>query len=170
MTQTLDQFNALLAAHGSDVVFHRVDSMIQCPCVTPEGYRDLEWHLQHRSAPMCNAEGMLPDPSNTVDMIVKAFVQPVVAARGTRLQVEQIQVLFGEIQADDHIGIFPESWNATALNFYDWGRSGEDYIVFAGQNFICVNANLVPDPEDGNPRHHWECGLRLIDATDVVLT
>ena len=35
-----------------------------------------------------------------------------------------------------------------------WNTTAHAYIV--------VNANMIPDPSDGNPEHHWEIGFRLI--------
>jgi hypothetical protein len=70
--------------------------------------------------------------------------------------------MFGDIQADDHLGIFPVEWAGMALDFYNWGASGEDFVEYHGERFTVVNANLIPDPDDGNPYHHWEIGARLI--------
>jgi hypothetical protein len=163
---TIPAFIALLNQHGSDVHFHRSDSMIPCPCRTPEGYRDMSWHIMNPEAPMCDENGMLSDPNALSDLIVKAFCQPIQSTRATRLNSEVIAAMFGDIQADDHLGIFPVEWQGTTLNFRQWGMSGEDYVEYANQRFTIVNSNLIPDPDDGNPWHHWETGLRLIgDAT-----
>lgn len=110
--------------------------------------------------PVCNENGMLP--GTPVDVIVKAFMQPIQSTRATRLSTEQLIQMFGEIQADDHLGIFPCEWASTTLDFYGWGRAGEDYLVYNGRKFTVVNSNLIPDPSDGNPAHHWEIGARLI--------
>jgi len=126
----------------------------------------MEWHFQHPLAPLCNEQGYLPD-ANSVDMTVKAFVQPIQSTRATRLAEERGLFAAGEIQMDDHLGIFPCDWLGTTLNFRDWGRSGEDFIEYAGQRFTVVNSNLIPDPDDGNPYHHWELGLRLISDTPI---
>lgn len=154
------RFLSLLARTGSDVRFHRDDSLVPCPCRTPEGFRDPIWHLQNPLAPVCNENGMLPGAST--DVIVKAFMQPIQSTRATRLSTEQLQQMFGEIQADDHLGIFPVEWASTVLDFRDWGRAGEDYVEYDGRKFIVINSNLIPDPSDGNPAHHWEIGARLI--------
>lgn len=159
---TVDSFVALVTQRGSDALFYKADSQIPCPCRTPEGFRDPEWHDANPLEPMCNEEGMLPDPANTVSITIKAFVQPIQSTRATRLSAEYMAQLFGEVQSDDHLGIFPESWGGTPLNFFDWSQTGDNYIEYAGRRFLVVNANLIPDPADGNPRHHWECGLRLI--------
>jgi hypothetical protein len=159
---TVGSFVALASQRGSSVLFHRADSMIPCPCRTPEGFRDPEWHDANPTQPVCNEEGMLPDPTNTTEITVKAFVQPIQSTRATRLSAEYLTQMFGEIQSDDHLGIFPVDWQGKSLNFADWSQAGEDYIEYAGRRFIVVNANLIPDPSDGNPRHHWEVGLRLI--------
>lgn len=299
---TVGSFVALVTQHGSSVLFHRADSLIPCPCRTPEGFRDPEWHEAHTytfvgtdtpppepneiynggdmiaaidyaegasatpftnhqlnaqvfqndplgsraylelgqltqsnpllpdytnaeqiawltatfptidpswwvkvyvatdsgfnhtywlidpfyavqqvsvglvipptpiqphavplvEPPMCNEEGMLPDPGNTVEITVKAFVQPIQSTRATRLSAEYAAQMFGEVQSDDHLGIFAESWGGVELNFNNWSQAGEDYIEYAGRRFLVVNANLIPDPADGNPRHHWEVALRLI--------
>jgi hypothetical protein len=105
---------------------------------------------------------MLYDPNKSVDMIVKAFMQPIQSTRATRLETEILSALFGEIQADDHLGIFPVEWNGIRLEFREWGRSGEDFVEYNGDRYIVVNANMIPDPADGNPEHHWEIGFRLI--------
>lgn len=159
---TVGDFIALVTARGSNVFYRRADSLTPCPCRTPEGFRDPEWHDANPGAPMCDENGMLPDPTLTVALNVKAFVQPIQSTRATRLSTEYLTQMFGEIQQDDHLGIFPEAWQSTPLNFSNWSQSGEDYIEYAGQRFIVVNANLIPDPADGNPRHHWEVGLRMI--------
>jgi hypothetical protein len=164
---TVPSFISLLTVKGSDVRYHKDSSLIACPCRTPEGFRDPEWHLEHPSEPVCNEAGFLPDPSSSTDLIVKAFMQPIQSTRATRLSSEQLVQMFGEIQADDHLGIFPISWNANGLDFREWGSSGEDFLEYAGQRFTIVNANLIPDPDDGNPYHHWEVGARLI--TDAPL-
>ena len=160
---TKEQFDAVVSQYGSTVQFHRSDSLIPCPCRTPEGFRDMAWHLQNPGEPVCNEQGMLEDPSATTDLTIKGWVQPVTSARGAKLPDESILAMFGEVQADDHIGIFPESWSGTPLEFYKWSRSGEDYIQYNARKFFVVNANLIADPGTGNPRHHWEVGLRLMD-------
>jgi hypothetical protein len=144
------------------VLYHRDDSLTPCPCRTPEGFRDPEWHAQHPASPVCNPAGMLP--GTPVNVIVKAFMQPIQSTRATRLSTEQLIQMFGEIQADDHLGIFPMEWASQPINFRDWGGATEDYVEYNGQRFTIVNANLIPDPDDGNPEHHWEVGARLIST------
>jgi len=97
-----------------------------------------------------------------VDVIVKGFVQPIQSTRATRLQDERILTMFGEFQLDDHLAILPCEWSGVTLDLYDWGDATEDWIEYNGRRFQVVNANLIPDPSDGNPKHHWEAGLRLI--------
>lgn len=158
----VSEYLALLAESGSDAIYHRQDDTpTPCPCRTPEGFRDPEWHLLNPGEPLCDANGMLPGLGD-VTKIVKGFVQPIQSTRATRLSAEYIAQLFGEVKADDHLGIFPIEWGGTRLNFYDWGQSGEDWIEYAGRRFIAVNANMIADPADGNPEHHWEVGLRLM--------
>lgn len=159
---TVASFVAMLSQHGSDVVFHRDESLVPCPCLTPEGFRDPEWHAAHPLEPVCNDRGFLPDPNSLTEITVKAFVQPAQSTRATRLATEYMADMFGEIQKDDHLGIFPESWKGKVLDFFNWSQSGEDYITYYNRKFLVINANLIPDPSDGNPRHHWEVGLRLI--------
>lgn len=156
---TVTQFLGLLEAHGSDVTFHRDDSSVDCPCLTPEGFRDPEWHLLHPSEPMCNAEGKIPA---VVQFLVKAFIQPAQSTRATRLSNEYIEELFGTFREDDHIGIFPVTWGGNTLDFEDWSQNGEDFIQYNGEKFFVVNVNLLPDPSDGNPQHHYEVGLRVL--------
>jgi hypothetical protein len=160
---TVKDFKNLVSNHGTPVIFHRVDSTRPCPCRTPEGYRDPEWHAARPGRPVCNEQGMLPDFAHSVITTVKAFVQPAQSTRLTRLASEWLQEVFGEIQTDDHVGIFPCDWNGKTLNFFGWSHSGEDFIVYNGRKFMSVNANLIPDPADGNPYHHWEVALRLLE-------
>jgi len=99
-------------------------------------------------------------PGSPTDITVKAFIQPIQSTRATRLATERLVELFGEIQTDDHLGIFPIVWNSVALNFYDWGQAGEDYVQYDGRKFQVVNANKMPHPE-GMSDGHWEVALRL---------
>lgn len=161
---TIPDFLGILTQHGSDVIYHRDDSVIPCPCRTPQGSRDPVWHIQNPAAPVCNESGMLPQVGTTANFAVKAFVQPVQSGAVRRLTSEQIQQIFGEIESDDHIGFFPVQWAGKTLNFYQWGQSTEDYITYNARKYQCVSANLIPDPSDGNPWHHWEVGLRLVSV------
>lgn len=161
---TTDDFIALCNAHGSTVLVHRADSVVPCPCMTPEGFRNPAWHFQHPDEPVCDPSGMLSDPGNTLDISIKGFIQPVQSGAVRRLTAEDLIGMFGEIQTDDHVGILPCSWHSTILNFYDWGLSGEDYLTYNGRSFQVVSTNLIPAPDTGHPRHHWELGLRLIDV------
>jgi hypothetical protein len=156
------QFTDLLSLHGSVAHFHRVDSEIPCPCQTPEGFRDPDWHDANPAAPVCDEEGMLPDPAHTVDLDVQAMVQPIQSTRATRLQTEYFAQMFGEIEADDHLGIFPVNWGGQRLDFWNWSATASSYVTYNTRRFTVVNSNLIPDPSDGNPEHHWEVGLRLI--------
>jgi len=158
---TVDQFIGLCNTHGSDVKYHRDDSATPCPCLTPEGFRDPVWHLQNPAAPECNAAGMLPS-SGVSDFMVKGFFHPVQAGAVRRLTTEQISEIFGEVEADDHLGILPVTWADHTLNFFDWGLATEDWVEYVGRKFTAVSVNLIPDPADGNPWHHWEVGFRLI--------
>jgi hypothetical protein len=159
---TVGDFIALLASHGSDVRFRRDDSATPCPCLTKQGYRDPVWHVQHPAAAVCNQAGMLTDLGGTTDLVIKGFVQPVQAGAVRRLTTEQIMQMFSEVQSDDHIGFFPVVWAGTAINFYQWGMSTEDRVTYNARDYTAVSVNLIPDPSDGNPWHHWEVGLRLI--------
>lgn len=165
---TVSLFLSLLSAHGSDARFRRVDSLVPCPCLTPEGFRDPIWHSENPAEPICDENGMLPDSGATIDISVKAFVQPIQSTRATRLSTEYIEQMFGQVEADDHLGIFPCEWAGKTLNFRDWSQSGEDFVEYDGQRFLVVNANKLPDPDDGNPNHHWEVGLRVIDDTELA--
>lgn len=162
---TVARFQKLLYRSGSNVIFHRDDSSTPCPCRTPEGNRDPIYHIQHPLAAMCNEAGFLP--SGSPDMEVKAFVQPIQSTRATRLTDEYLLQMFGQIEADDHLGIFPCEWNGKVINFDDWGQSGEDWVQYDGRRFTVVNSNTIPDPSDGNPKHHHEVGLRLIEDAPV---
>ena len=101
----------------------------------------------------------LRDP---IDVIVKAFVQPIQSTRATRLSTEYLQEVFGTIEADDHLGIFPVVWAGQRLEFQNWSQSGDDFIEYERQRYFVINANMIPDPGDGNPEHHWELGMRVI--------
>jgi hypothetical protein len=113
---------------------------------------------------LCTEAGEIPNP---VDLIVKAFVQPIQSTRATRLSTEYVESLFGNVEADDHLGIFPVTWGGQYLKFSEWSQSGDDFIEYRGERFFVINANMIPDPGDGNPEHHWELGLRKIDEHGV---
>lgn len=159
---TTSEFANLCILHGSPVFIHRDESVVPCPCLTPEGFRNPIWHIQHPEAPECDAAGMLPDPNTTLDIEVKGFCQPVQSGAVRRLTGEIIIGMFGEIQADDHIALLPCAWEGTPLDFYGWGDAGEDWIDYNGRRFQVVSTNLIPAPDTGNPKHHWELGLRLV--------
>ncbi len=163
---TVSHFLTLLQEKGSPALYHREDDeSAPCPCRTPEGMRDPIWHLQNPTEPLCNEAGFLPGV--VVDVEVRAFVQPIQSTRATRLSTEMLVQMFGEVQADDHLGIFPCQWASVLLDFNDWGPSGEDYIEYNDKRYIVINANLIPDPDDGYPFHHWEVGLRLITRVPI---
>jgi hypothetical protein len=78
-----------------------------------------------------------------------------------RLTAEYIESMFDEVQADDHIGIFPLKFGGTPLDFSNWDESGEDYIIYNGNRYIVVSVNAVPAPDTGL-LNHYEVGLRLV--------
>ncbi len=153
------RFLKRLEVSGSVAEYHREAGTVPCPCRTALGYRNLRWHKENPAQPMCNEQGYVTVA--TTATTVRAFVQPVQAGAVRRLTTEYIMQLFGEVEADDHLGIFPLSWNNVVLNFYEWSQSGEDYIAYDGRRYVVVSANKIPDPADGMP-HHWEVGLRLV--------
>lgn len=155
---TIPQFLQLLSVRGSDAVIHRDDSTVDCPCLTPEGFRDPEWHVAHPLAVVCNAQGKIPA---VVSLTIKAFIQPAQSTRATRLTSEYIQQMFGTVRADDHFGILPLTWNGQTINYDDWSQNGEDFILYHNMKFFIVNLNIIPDPSDGAD-HHAEAGLRVI--------
>jgi len=114
---------------------------------------------------ICNESGVIPSP---VDVMVKAFCQPIQSTRATRLSTEYLQEVFGNIEADDHLGIFPVVWSGQRLEFHNWAQDGTDFIEYDGQRFYVINANMIPDPGDGNPEHHWELGMRMIRLDGLV--
>jgi hypothetical protein len=153
------KFERLVGRDGSVVTYHRESGGTVCPCVSPEGYRSPAWHLVHPLSPVCNEQGRL-NPV-VIDAKVKAFVQPVQSGATRRLTGEYIDQMFGEVQVDDHIGIFPLKFDGVTIDFQDWSRAGEDYILYDGRRFTIVSVNKIPDPDGGLP-HHTEAGLRLV--------
>jgi hypothetical protein len=164
LTGLQESFVSLVSVHGSPVTYHREygDQMIVCPCRTPEGSRDMDWHIANPAAPLCSERAYLS--GSPITLSIKGFVQPIQSTRATRLQTEFLQSLYGIIEADDHLGILPEAWGGYSLDFLDWSQSGDEYLIYNSRKFFVVNANLIPDPSDGNPRHHWEVGLRLMTS------
>jgi hypothetical protein len=156
--KTIPQLNSLLVTAGSDVVYHREEGGTDCPCLTYEGFRDPAWHLANPGAPVCNEQGKLG--SIVTHITVKAAVQPALA--GTRrVTSRRVEALLGDVQHDDHLGIFPVTWGSATLRFDDWSEDGEDYILYDNRRFIPVGSDKVPDI-DGDPNHHWEVGLRWV--------
>jgi hypothetical protein len=160
------RFLNLLIVSGSDAVFHREEGGTPCPCQTPEGYRSPKWHIDHPLAEVCNEAGILPGTVTNIG--VKAFVHPAQSAAVRRLTSEYINAMFGEVQGDDHIGIFPITWSGTTLDFLNWSQAGEDFVMYDSRRYLVVNANKIPDPADGNENHHWEVGLRLMKTARPV--
>src|SRR5688500_19351512 len=132
------RFLALLSLNGSDVTYHREQGGTLCPCRTPEGYRDLKWHRDNPGAPICNEEGRLA--GGITDAAIKGFVQGVQAGAVRRLTSDYAQQLFGEVEMDDQLGIFPLVWNGVSLDFYDWSQTGADFIIYDGRSFTVVSA------------------------------
>jgi hypothetical protein len=156
VTQTVDQFISVLETMGSIVTYHRESGGDVCPCRTPEGFRDPAWHRDNPLEPVCNEQGYInPD---VVSFTVQAAVQPVLA-RSFRRPSEREEELLGDIQADDHLGIFPYQWGGNTLNFDNWSESGSDYIIYDGHRYTVISFDLIPDI-DGDPHHHFEVGLR----------
>lgn len=98
----------------------------------------------------------------TVNFTVKAAIQPATGGQRARIS-ERINSLLGDVQEDDHFGIFPVTWGTNTLDFNGWRESGDDYILYDNRRFIVVSSDKVPDI-DGDPNHHWECGLRLVKS------
>lgn len=169
------RFTKLVAVSGSPVVYHRESGGVDCPCLTEEGYRNRRWHLDNPEGvanpslafppwngvnpPVCNEEGK--QAGTILNATVRAFVQPVQSGATRRLTTDYAVQLFGEVQMDDHLGIFPLTFGGVTFDFQEWSQAGEDYLIYNGRRFLVVNANLIPDPADGSP-HHWETGLRLV--------
>jgi hypothetical protein len=150
---------ALLTDGGSDAVYHREEGGVPCPCRTPEGFRDPQWHIDNPTEPVCNEAGMLPGV--VTNLAVKAFVQPATVGMRTLRSAERIQEMFGEVQRDDHFGVFPCVWNGTTLDFNDWSLVGDDYVLYDNRRFIVVASDKIADV-DGDPNHHWEVALRNV--------
>lgn len=171
---TTTLFNSILINHGSDVVYHREGSGTVCPCRTFEGFRDPSWHVVNLpgtpnvalagppwggvNPPVCNEEGF--QSVIVIEFAVKAAVQPASSGQ-RRLAAERASELLGDIERDDHLGIFPIEWNGNVLDFTRWSDAGEDFIQYDGRRFLVVAADKIPDV-NGNPNHHYEVGLRLI--------
>lgn len=99
------------------------------------------------------------------DRDIKGFVQP--AFISTRSRSNQLLMeSFGEIQADDHIGIFPIMYNNFEIDFSDWSNSGTDWIEFNGMRFIAVAWNQLPAPDNTSVNHHWEIALRRVNEDE----
>ena len=81
----------------------------------------MEFHKLNPAFPICNEQGMLPDPANTNDLTVKGFVQPIQSTRATRLAEERGLIPAGEIQMDDHLAIFPLHVVGSHLEFQGVG-------------------------------------------------
>jgi hypothetical protein len=158
VTATVPQFLAVLEQHGSTVLFHRESGGTACPCRTREGFRDPAWHAANIGEPVCNEAGFLDVDITAVS--VKAAVQPVSGGQRFRT-AERANQLLGEVQRDDHLGIFPIEWAGIRLEFDEWGVAGEDFIEYDNRRFTVVAVDKVPDT-DGDPDHHYEVGLRLM--------
>jgi len=150
-------FLDLVNVKGANVIYHKDASLIPCPCRTSEGFRDPIWHLEHPNEIECNENGFLEDPSATTEFTVKGFVQPT----GSPKMARYMLTMFDEFRTDDHVGMFPISWQGHDLDFANFDKSGDDYLEYDGKRFIVVGSVKIPDPSDNNKGHHYECALRL---------
>lgn len=150
----MNTFLNLINRRGVNVTYHKETDSLPCPCRTPEGYRDPEWHLNNPSSPECNNNGYL---FNSVEFITRAIIIP--ASSGGRKARDLVQV-FGEIKTDDQIGAFPLSSGSNKLDFNSFTMTGADYVVYHGHQFIVLGATLIPDPHDPSVIHHQECAMR----------
>lgn len=160
MGGTKSEFARVLERMGSDVVFHREQGGTPCPCRSREGFRDPTWHRDHPLEPVCNEQGLLA--AVVTEFTVKASIQPA-EVRSRSRPAERANDLLGDVERDDHIGIFPTSWQGTAIDFSRWSEAGEDYILYDGRRFIVIAVDKAPDV-DGSPDHHYEVGLRLVKS------
>lgn len=120
--------------------------------------------LSQADVPECNDDAIIPV---IFERKVKGFVQP--AFISTRSRSNQILIeQFGEMQADDHIGVFPLQYENYQLDFTDWSDAGSDWIEFNGLRFIAVAWNLLPAPDDASVNHHWEVALRRINNDRTI--
>lgn len=156
LSATVAQLEALLLQMGSNVTYHREDGGVACPCRTPEGFRDPAWHRANPLAPICNEQGYLVVAT---EFQVKASIQPAIS--GLSRAAQRSNDLLGEVKQDDHLGVFPCTWQGHTLDFDSWSAAGEDFIVYDGKRYVIVAADKLPDI-DGDPSHHWEVGLRLV--------
>lgn len=163
MTATVPQFIDMLANHGSYVTYHREEGGDLCPCRTPEGFRDPAWHRANPTQPVCNEQGYLA--ATITEHEIKAAIQP--AIRGQSRSAQRSNDLLGDVQRDDKLGIFPCEWDSFPLDFDSWSEAGEDYILYDDKRYMVVSADKLPDT-DGDPNHHWECGLRLVKSMRPV--
>jgi len=157
---SLLRFNKLLNRRGLDVTYHKDYGNVACPCISPEGYRNPEYHLKNPGQPVCNERGFFPD---VTEFKVKAFIMPIIGYRSVQIQL--VYQNFGNVDINDRIGIFPFEWNGYKLDFPNWDvHGGGDYILLPdGTKFTSINYRLVPDPHTGLLNHHYELQLRLID-------
>lgn len=140
------------------MLIHREGDAVACPCRSPEGFRDPSWHRANPTYPECNDAGFVVQP---IENTIKAFVISAgsVGSRG----MSTVTQLFGQVQTDDHIGIFPVVWKGITFRFDNWSQAGEEYVEYNGLRFIVVAWVLVPDPHDTSKPHHYEVGLRRIN-------
>lgn len=167
---SISSFNQLLQRKGHDVTIVRDNSSLPCPCLTPQGYRNPEWHIENSNFPVCNKAGFLPANNEEIVVVtVKAFIQPILASRSSRMALAMnsgmVEKDFGNVLADTQLGIFPVRWNGNFIDFRDWSRAGTDYITIASdafdRKFTVVGVVLIPDPITGNAEHHYETNLRV---------
>jgi len=157
MAGTIDRFHQMLLTMGSDITYHREGGGEDCPCRTPEGFRDPAWHVQNPEEPVCNEQGLL-------NVVVTEFTfKGAIQGAHTRYfrQAMRVDELLGSVERGDKIGIFPCTWVGNTLDMEGWSDAGEDYLAYDGHRYLVVAADKMPDV-DGTTAHHWECGLRLI--------
>lgn len=158
MRSTASRFRDVLARYGSDIVYHRESGGTLCPCLTPLGDRDPVWHIDNPGEPVCNEEGML---AVVTEFTIKGSIQPVIT--GYSRPSQRANQLLGDIERDDKIAILPCTWSNQSVDLSDWSEAGSDYLVYDGSRYAVVSYDAFPDV-NGDPRHHYEVGLRLLSA------
>lgn len=158
MTATIARFHSLLERAGSDVVVHRESQTDPCPCRTSDGFRDPTWHVNHPDAPVCNERGFL---ATVTEFAVKGSVQP--AQTGYTRLAQRANELLGDVRRDDRFAVIPCEWGGNEVDLSNWSDAGDEFLLYDELRYTVVSFDTLPDV-DGDPRHHYECGLRLLSA------
>lgn len=136
---TLTALHETLEQMGSDVTFHREDAGTPCPCRTPEGFRDINWHRIHPEPIDYAAPIVAEAPPANYGLVVIVTPTPPYEVQNRPIAAVDDADFFTQV------GLSPtdviEWYNVNSVKIYTLNHQG--YFTYFGES-----APLYEPPED----------------------